>query len=61
MPDENKNPLTDKEKIELMDRRYLEFKIRMAELKQERLQAIVEYRKLIDQEKLKRIRAGTYF
>jgi hypothetical protein len=61
MPDENKKPLTDKEKIELMDRRYLEFKIRMAELKQERLQAIVEYRKLIDQEKLKKIRAGTYF
>jgi hypothetical protein len=61
MPDNNRKTLTNREKVELVDRRYLEFKIRMAELRQERLQAVVEYRKLIDREKLMRIRAGTYF
>lgn len=54
-------PLTNQEKIELMDRRYLEFRIRMAELKKERFEAIIEYRKAIDQEKIRRIRAGVYF
>lgn len=54
-------PVTDREKIELIDRRYLQFKIRMAELKKERFEAIIEYRKRIDEEKLRRIRAGTYY
>lgn len=61
MPDEKKKAPTNREKVELIDRKYLEFKIRMAELKQKRFDAIIEYRKLIDQEKLKRIRAGSYF
>jgi hypothetical protein len=54
-------PLTNQDKIELIDRRYLEFRIRMAELKRERFEAIIEYRKAIDQEKIRRIRAGVYF
>jgi len=54
-------PLTNQEKIELMDRRYLEFRIRMAELKKERFEAIIEYRKAIDQEKIRRIRTGVYY
>lgn len=54
-------PLTNSEKIELIDRRYLQFKIRMAELKQQRFDALIEYRKRIDEEKLRRIRAGVYF
>ncbi len=53
--------LTNRERIELMDRRYLEFKIRMAELKKQRFEAIIEYRKAIDAEKIRRIRAGVYF
>lgn len=61
MPDDRKKQLTNKEKVELMDRKYLEFKIRMAELKKIRFEAIIEYRKKIDEEKLKRIRAGIYF
>lgn len=44
-----------------MDRRYLEFKIRMAELKKQRFEAIIEYRKAIDKEKIRRVRAGVYF
>lgn len=54
-------PLTNQEKIELMDRRYLEFRIRMAELKKQRFEAIIEYRKAIDQEKIRRIRTGVYY
>ena len=54
-------PLTNQDKIELIDRRYLEFRIRMAELKRERFEAIIEYRKAIDQEKIRRIRAGVYY
>ena len=54
-------PLTNDEKVELIDRRYLQFKIRMAELKKQRFEAIIEYRKKIDEEKLRRIRAGVYF
>jgi len=54
-------PMTNKEKVELIDRRYLEFKIRMAELKKQRFEAIIEYRKAIDEEKIRRIRAGVYF
>ncbi|MBW6441612.1 hypothetical protein K0B04_01720 [Patescibacteria group bacterium] len=61
MPDDNKKTLTNREKVELIDRRYLEFKIRMAELKKQRFEAIIEYRKRIDEEKLKKIRAGVYF
>jgi hypothetical protein len=61
MPDDNKKTLTNREKVELIDRRYLEFKIRMAELKKQRFDAIIEYRKKIDEEKLKRIRSGVYF
>ncbi|HNU76193.1 MAG TPA: hypothetical protein PKL88_00555 [bacterium] len=53
--------VTNKEKFELIDRRYLEFKIRMAELKKQRFEAIIEYRKAIDGEKLRRIRAGVYY
>jgi len=53
--------LTNQDKIELIDRRYLEFRIRMAELKRERFEAIIEYRKAIDQEKIRRIRSGVYF
>ncbi len=53
--------ITNREKVELIDRRYLEFKIRMAELKKQRFEAIIEYRKAIDGEKLKRIRAGVYY
>jgi len=53
--------LTNQDKIELIDRRYLEFRIRMAELKKERFEAIIEYRKAIDQEKIRWIRAGVYF
>jgi len=54
-------PITNREKVELFDRRYLEFKIRMAELKKQRFEAIIEYRKAIDGEKLRRIRAGVYY
>ena len=54
-------PITNREKIELIDRRYLEFKIRMAELKKQRFEAIIEYRKAIDGEKLRKIRAGVYY
>lgn len=54
-------PITNREKVELVDRRYLEFKIRMAELKKQRFEAIIEYRKAIDGEKLRRIRAGIYY
>lgn len=54
-------PITNREKVELVDKRYLEFKIRMAELKKQRFEAIIEYRKKIDEEKLKRVRAGVYF
>ncbi|HPD73946.1 MAG TPA: hypothetical protein PLX95_01465 [bacterium] len=53
--------MNNKEKIELIDRRYLEFKIRMAELKKQRFEAIIEYRKAIDAEKIRKIRAGVYF
>ena len=53
--------ITNREKVELIDRRYLEFKIRMAELKKQRVEAIIEYRKAIDGEKLRRIRAGVYY
>lgn len=60
MPDDKKS-LTNDEKIELIDRRYLEFKIRMAELKKARFEAIIAYRKAIDTEKLRQVRAGVYF
>jgi len=53
--------MNNKEKIELIERRYLEFKIRMAELKKQRFEAIIEYRKAIDAEKIRKIRAGVYF
>ena len=54
-------PSSNQEKIEMMDLRYLQFKVRMAELKKQRFEAIIEYRKKIDEEKLRRIRAGVYF
>ncbi len=54
-------PSTNVDKIDLIDRRYLQFKIKMAELKKQRFEAIVEYRKKIDEEKINRILAGTYY
>jgi hypothetical protein len=54
-------PNTNADKIDLIDRRYLQFKIKMAELKKQRFEAIVEYRKKIDEEKINRILAGTYY
>lgn len=54
-------PTTNEERIDLIDRRYLQFKIRMAELKKQRFEAIVEYRKKIDEEKINRILSGTYY
>ena len=54
-------PLSNQEKIEMMDLRYLQFKVKMAELKKQRFEAIIEYRKRVDEEKLRRLRAGVYF